>query len=83
MSKTRKVYFEPEKQRVKWTQTSSDNFKYEYKYIGKASEAEFDLLMELLWFIFDDREISFQEFKETYDQLRHFCDEIKGLVDRN
>ena len=35
MSKTRKVYFEPEKQRVKWTQSSSDNFKYEYKYIGK------------------------------------------------
>ncbi len=83
MPKTRDIYFEPLKQRVKWTQNSSDTFIYDYKYIGHASEAEFDLLMELLWHIFDDRNITFDEFKETYDNLRNFCDELKGLVDKS
>ena len=50
----KKIYFEEESQRVRWTQTSSDDFKYDYKYVGNASKAEFELLMELLWFMYEE-----------------------------
>tara|TARA_R100001244_G_scaffold131918_1_gene106247 strand:+ start:1886 stop:2140 length:255 start_codon:yes stop_codon:yes gene_type:complete len=82
MSRTKKVYFEEVTQRVRWTQTTTDKFKYNYKYIGVASEAEFDLLLELLWFLYEDDNISFNEFFDTYKELRDFCDEIKGLIDK-
>ena len=82
MAKSKKIYFEEKNQRVRWTQTSSDDFKYDYKYIGNASEAEFDLLMELLWFMFEDDEISYNQFFDTFKELKTCCDQIKGLVDK-
>ena len=82
MAKSKIIYFEEKNQRVRWTQTSSDDFKYDYKYIGNASEAEFDLLMELLWFMFEDDEISYNQFFDTFKELKTFCDQIKGLVDK-
>jgi|TARA_R110000744_G_scaffold87067_2_gene170142 hypothetical protein len=82
MSRTKKVYFEEVTQKVRWTQTTTDKFQYNYKYIGVASEAEFDLLLELLWFLYEDDNISFNEFFDTYKELRDFCDEIKGLIDK-
>lgn len=79
--KVREVYFEENQQRVRWTASCSSSFQYDYEYVGAASEAEFDLLMELLWFLYEDQRISFKDFKRTYDELRQFCDQIKGLVD--
>jgi len=81
-NRTKKIYFEPITQKVRWTQTSSDTFKYDYKYVGEANEPEFDLLLDLLWFLYEDKEISYNEFFDIYKELRQFCDEIKGLIDK-
>ena len=32
MSRVKKIYFHEITQKVRWTQNSSDNFKYDYKY---------------------------------------------------
>jgi len=82
MAKSRKIYFEEVEQRVRWTQSSTDNLKYNYKFIGVASEAEFDLLMELLWFMYEEDEISYNQFFDTFRELKTFCDRIKGLIDK-
>ena len=82
MAKSKKIYFEEVEQRVRWTQSSTDSMKYNYKFIGVASEAEFDLLMELLWFMYEEDEISYNQFFDTFRELKTFCDEIKGLVDK-
>ena len=82
MAKSKKIYFEEVEQRVRWTQSSTDNMKYNYKFIGVASEAEFDLLMELLRFMYEEDEISYNQFFDTFRELKTFCDEIKGLVDK-
>ena len=82
MAKSKKIYFEEVEQRVRWTQSSTDKMKYNYKFIGVASEAEFDLLMELLWFMYDEDEISYNQFFDPFRELKTFCDEIKGLVDK-
>ena len=76
MAKSKKIYFEEVEQRVRWTQSSTDNMKYNYKFIGVASEAEFDLLMELLWFMYEEDEISYNQFFDTFRELKTFCDEI-------
>ncbi len=82
MARSKKIYFEEVEQRVRWTQSSTDSMKYNYKFIGVASEAEFDLLMELLWFMYEEDEISYNQFFDTFRELKTFCDEIKGLVDK-
>ena len=81
-NRTKKIYFEPNTQKVRWTQTSSDNFKYDYQYVGEANEPEFDLLLDFLWFLYEDKEISYNQFFDTYKEIRDFCDSIKGLVDK-
>ena len=70
MARSKKIYFEEVEQRVRWTQSSTDNMKYNYKFIGMASEAEFDLLMELLWFMYEEDEISYNQFFDTFRELK-------------
>jgi hypothetical protein len=45
------------------------------------SRVEFDLLVEVLWEIFDDSDITLEEFLRYYRQIREFCDDIKRLID--
>ena len=82
MSKSKKVYFEEQSQKIRWTQTSTDNFEYDYKFVGESSEAELYLVLELLCFIYDDHDISYNQFFDTFKELRDFCDQLKGLVDK-
>ena len=81
MSISRSVYFDEETQKVRWTTTCSSDFKYNYQYVGEASESEFNILIELLWNLFEEEKIRFKEFTEIYIKLRMFCDTIMGLVD--
>ena len=37
MARSKKIYFEEVNQKVRWTQSSSDGFKYDYKFVGVAS----------------------------------------------
>tara|TARA_B100000497_G_C7464812_1_gene286906 strand:+ start:416 stop:667 length:252 start_codon:yes stop_codon:yes gene_type:complete len=82
MGQSRKIYFEEVEQRVRWTQTSSDNFVYDYKFVGNATEAEFNMLMELLWFMYEEDPMTYNEFFDTFKELRTFIDSIKGFVDK-
>tara|TARA_R100000951_G_scaffold114108_1_gene117631 strand:- start:1509 stop:1760 length:252 start_codon:yes stop_codon:yes gene_type:complete len=82
MGQSRKIYFEEVEQRVRWTQTSSNNFVYDYKFVGNATEAEFNMLMELLWFMYEEDPMTYNEFFDTFKELRTFIDSIKGFVDK-
>jgi hypothetical protein len=82
MGISRKIYFEEVEQRVRWTQTSSDDFVYDYKFVGHATEAEFNMLMELLWFMYEEDPMTYNEFFDTFKELRTFIDSIKGFVDK-
>lgn len=71
------IYFDAENQKVRYTTTSTSDIKTTYNYIGKSTRVEFDLLIELLWFKYEDGEISLEDFKKIYQDLRNFCDSIK------
>ncbi len=81
MSSSRAVYFDEQTQKVRWTTSCTSSFKYNYEYIGEASENEFNILIELLWHLYEEKKITLNEFKDIYEKLRLFCDRTMGLVD--
>ena len=81
MKKSRSVYFDEQTQKVRWTTTSSENFIYDYKYIGESTENEFNILIDLLWYLHEEKKMSYNDFNKVYSELRYFCDRVMGLVD--
>jgi hypothetical protein len=80
--KHKNVYFDHINQKVRWTQSTTADVPVQYNYIGSMSRVEFDLLVEVLWEIFDDSDITLEEFLRYYGQIREFCDDIKRLIDK-
>lgn len=77
----RGVYWNDERQRIRWTtNTTFDNYN-DYEYIGAMTRAEFDLLLEVLVEFFGDDEITMEQFNRVFYDLRQFCDKIKGLIE--
>tara|TARA_R100000426_G_scaffold75128_1_gene52718 strand:- start:507 stop:758 length:252 start_codon:yes stop_codon:yes gene_type:complete len=81
MKGSRAVYFDEETQKVRWTTSCTSSFKYNYEYVGEASENEFNILIELLWHLYEEKKITIDEFQEIFDKVRLFCDKVMGLVD--
>ena len=75
-----KVYFDENNQKVRWTQTATDNMDITYDYVGKMTRVEFDLLIEILWEIFEDKDISLKDFMKHYKEIRSFCDRLKTMI---
>ena len=81
MKKARSIYFDEQTQKVRWTTTASENFIYDYKYVGEATENEFNILIDLLWYLHEEEKMSYNEFNKVYQELRYFCDRVMRLVD--
>ena len=79
--KNNNVFFDHHNQKVRWTQTSSNDMPVHYHYVGSMTRVEFDLLVDVLWEIFDDSDISLQDFCHYYKEIREFCDDIKKLTE--
>ena len=71
------IYFDAENQKIRFTQSSPENLSVTYEYVGKSTRVEFDLLIELLWYKYEDGEIPLDQLKKIFDELRSFCDDIK------
>lgn len=78
--KYKNVFFDPNNQKVRWTQHTTDDLPVTYDYVGSMTRVEFDVLIEVLWFLFDDSDIPLQEFKKYYKEIREFCDNIKKIT---
>jgi hypothetical protein len=82
MSKYSYVYFDPNNQKVRWTQSISEDVIINYEYVGKMTRVEFDLLVEVLWEVFEDKDIPLKDFLKYYNDIRVFCDKLKVILDR-
>lgn len=82
MSKYSYVYFDPNNQKVRWTQSISEDVIINYEYVGKMTRVEFDLLVEVLWEVFEDKDIPLKDFLKYYNDIRVFCDKIKIILER-
>lgn len=75
--KYRDVYFDAKNQKIRWTQSDIKDIAVTYEYVGKTTRVEFDLLIELLWYKYEDSNIDSVELKKIFKELRTFCDSIK------
>jgi|TARA_R100000479_G_scaffold39971_1_gene17974 hypothetical protein len=80
-NKSRSIYFHEPTQKVRWTTTPSEDFVIEYTYIGEATENEFNMLVDLLWYLYEEKSMTYEQFSSVYNELRFFCDRVMGLVD--
>ena len=71
------IYFNPIQQKVRYISDTTSKEYLSYHYIGKSTRVEFDLLVELLWYKFEDLDIPLNEFKKIFEELKNFCDSIK------
>lgn len=74
---SKSVYWNEDLQKVRWCRHSSHNGDVNYSYVGEMSEPEFDLLIEVLFEIFQDNNIPLEHFIVFFSRIRKFCDEIK------
>jgi hypothetical protein len=77
----KKVYWNEVDQRIWRTDTTSEKIPIVYNYIGTMTETEYELLIEILFELFDDDKITLQQFVNIFGDLRCFCDRIKNLTD--
>ena len=82
MSEYRNVYWNEIDQRMWRTTTTVDNVTVRYEYVGTMTRAEYDLLIETLWELYDDNKITFDEFARIFGDIRTFCDQIKNLIEK-
>ena len=75
--KYKTIYFDYKNQKIRYTQSSPEDIAVSYNYIGKSTRVEFDLLIELLSYKFEDGDIELDQLKKIFDDLRSFCDDIK------
>ena len=77
----RNVYWNEIDQRMWRTTTTAGEISVKYEYVGTMTLAEYELLIEVLYELFDDRKISIDDFQKIFGDIRTFCDKIKKLLD--
>ena len=68
------IYYNEEAQKIKFTQSTTTEVPIKFKYIGKMNQLELDVLVDFLWDIYQDKDISYREFKKHFDDFREFLD---------
>jgi hypothetical protein len=75
----REIYYNEEAQKVKFTQSSTAEVPITFKYIGKMNQLELDVLIDFLWDIYQEKDISYREFKKHFDDFREFLDSKREI----
>ena len=82
MSEYRNVFWNELDQKMWRTTTSAGDVSVRYEYVGTMTRAEHDLLIEILWELFDDDKITLDQFQKIFGDIRTFCDQVKNLVEK-
>ena len=75
------VFWDETNQHIRFKSNTTFENHYNYEYIGYATDAEFSLLLEVLFVLFEDDHITLDEFYRVFGDIRTFCDIIKELVE--
>jgi DNA-binding ferritin-like protein (Dps family) len=83
MTDYRNVYWNEIDQRMWRTTTSIGDVSIRYHYVGTMTPAEYDLLIEVLWELFEDDKITVAQFERIFGDIRTFCDKVKNIVENS
>lgn len=82
MNISKAVFWNETDQKVRWILMSRHDGNPNFIYVGEMTEPEFDLLIEVLFELFDDMDIPLELFMIYFSRIRKFCDEIKDFTDK-
>lgn len=75
------VFWSESKQRIRYTYTGKFDGYENYVYIGKLTNAEFDVMLEALFILYEDKYIPLNDVIILYGRLRNFFNEIKQITE--
>jgi len=81
MRNSKMVFWSESKQRIRFTTNLTFDDFNAYSYIGRLTEPEFEILLEALFFIYEDNEISVEAVQDLFDELKIFLVRFKQLKD--
>lgn len=76
------VYFDENNQKVRFTHNITENVEFEYIQVGRMTRVEFDLLVEVLFEIYEDNDIPLKDFLKYYKDIRSFCNKLKTILEK-
>lgn len=82
MDDYRNVYWNEIDQRMWRTTTTASDVSIRYEYVGTMTQAEYELLIEVLWELYDDNKITLSQFQRIFGDIRTFCDQIKKIIEK-
>jgi len=81
MTDYRNVFWNEIDQRMWRTNTSVKDVSVRYEYIGQMTKVEYELLIEVLWELYDDKKITRGQCEMVFGDIRSFCDRIKKIIE--
>lgn len=81
MRNSKMVFWSELKQRIRFTTNRNFDDHDVYTYIGRLTEPEFEILLEALFYIYEDNEISIEAVRDLFDDLKIFLVRFKQLKD--
>ena len=81
MTDYRNVFWNEIDQRMWRTNTSVKDVSVRYEYIEQMTKVEYELLIEVLWELYDDKKITRGQFEMVFGDIRSFCDRIKKIIE--
>lgn len=81
MRNSKMVFWSELKQRIRFTTNLNFDDQDAYNYIGRLTEPEFEILLEALFYVYEDNEISVEAVQDLFDDLKIFLVRYKRLKD--
>lgn len=74
------LFWNEKRQRLKYT-NNTKLLESDFDYVGKLTLAEFDILLESIFIVYEDSYISFEDIVIMYTKLISFISELKRITD--
>ncbi|MBT7881392.1 MAG: hypothetical protein HN624_02975 [Flavobacteriaceae bacterium] len=73
------LFWNEKRQRLKYT-NNTKLLESDFEYVGKLTSAEFDILIESMFIVYEDDYISFEDIVIMYSKLISFICELKRIT---
>lgn len=64
-----------------WRTDVTHGVAEDYEYVGKMNAVEYELLHDILFHVFGERDFTLDDFQKYFGDLRVFCDKAKDLLE--
>jgi|11_taG_2_1085331.scaffolds.fasta_scaffold05060_6 hypothetical protein len=80
MYKKRMIFWDQNRQRIRFSATNDFKGIENYSFIGFSNEHEFEILLEVLFDRFGDQDITTNQILTIYQNFMKFLDNLKNLT---